>query len=148
MPSMTHPPTPTLPPRGTAPDAAILDADGAILPEAFAGWLGQLRAAGWTVARIAAELGTDERSVWYWLADRHRPVRAIRRLAWRALWAPVEAEVMRTRGVAPAPVQARTRGPAEVDAEALAEAAGLDAVDGDALAAAIARAQATGLDSR
>jgi hypothetical protein len=102
----------------------MLDADGAIRREAFAGWIERLRGAGWTVARIARELGTSERLVWYWARGTHKPTRSVRRLAWRALWAPIEAEVVVGAGARPAALQA----PQQAGAEEAAQRARLAAL--------------------
>ena len=130
---------------GTAPDAAMLDDNGAIAPEHFPAWLDRLHAAGWSWVRVARELGANDRDVRGWRTGEHVPSRTVRRLAWRALVAPMEAEVMRTLRGAPAPLQPASRQaqgmPTEQDIEAVADEAGMDP---DALRAAIERQQKGG----
>ena len=88
-------PTLTLPPTGTAPEPAWLDSHGAIGRDHWPAFLRRLQAAGWSCARIAQEFGAPSRRVVErWVAGSRVPSLSVRRLAWRALAAPVEAEAM------------------------------------------------------
>jgi hypothetical protein len=98
---------------GTRPRPEMLDDRGAIRADAWAAWIKGLRAAGWTVQRIADELGCKHtRHVRAWQSGQRKASYAVRRLAWRALWAPLEAEAGLGASVAPRPLQATTRDPA------------------------------------
>ena len=108
----------TLMPMGAAPEADWLDSKGRIEREHWASWIARLRACGWTQQRIADELGTGgPRMVRLWEQRKRYASAAVRRLAWRALIAPMEAEVNRSRGARPAPLQAAQRAPAALTPE-------------------------------
>ena len=96
------------PPMGTAPDADMLDDTGALTPTAWPVWLRRLKAAGWTTRMLAERFGARSiRHVERWLAGSRVPSQAVRRLAWEALAAPIEAEAVRLMEARAGALQAR-----------------------------------------